>query len=232
MLGFLPREDYDGMMRSMRVMFYHSTEPYHLHYHPLEAVRAGMPLVFMGGGLLDRLGGVGLPGRAATIRQARAKVERILDGDERFIDKVRSSQARLLRAMDPSRLEPAWRAGVDRIKAKVSQARKRRAYVAGAARTPRIAVLLAHEYRGGTLRGAKLVAEALACGARHAGQAAEIVFGHVDNTLALRGGRLRRFAGQHCAPSVSLGQSRSGGSRTGCDLCRYLAGCVRPLCVP
>ncbi|MET0192574.1 MAG: glycosyltransferase [Hyphomicrobiaceae bacterium] len=182
MLGFLPREDYEGAMRRLRVMFYHSAEPYHLHYHPLEAVRAGMPLVFMGGGLLDRLGGVDLPGRAASIRQARAKVERILDGDQRFIDKVRSSQARLLGAMDPFHLEPAWRAGVDRIKAKVSQARKRRAYMAGAARTPRIAVLLAHEYRGGTLRGAKLVAEALACGARLVGQAAEIVFGHVENS--------------------------------------------------
>jgi glycosyltransferase involved in cell wall biosynthesis len=181
MLGFLPRGEYDDMMRHMRVMFYHSKEPYHLHYHPLEAIQAGMPLVFMGGGLLDRIGGVGLPGRAASIRQARAKVERILDGDQRFIEKVRSSQARLLGALDAGRLEPAWRAGVDRIKAKVSQARKRRTYVAGAARTPRIAVLLAHEYRGGTLRGAKLVAEALACGARLAGQAVEIVFGHVDN---------------------------------------------------
>lgn len=181
MLGFLPREDYDGAMRSLRVMFYHSAEPYHLHYHPLEAVRAGMPLVFMGGGLLDRMGGVGLPGRATTVRQARAKVERILDGDQRFIDEVRSNQARLLGAMDPANCEPAWRTGLDRIRTKVSQARKRHAYVAGAARKPRIAVLLAHEYRGGTLRGAKLVAEALACGARHAGQAVEIVLGHVDN---------------------------------------------------
>lgn len=181
MLGFLPRREYDRAMRSMRVMFYHSREPYHLHYHPLEAVKAGLPLVFMGGGLLDRMGGVGLPGRAATIRQARAKIERILDGDQRFIAEVRSSQVRLLGAMDPCRLEPAWRTGVDRIKTKVSQARKRRAYVAGASRTPRIAVLLAHEYRGGTLRGAKLVADALACGARQAGQAVEIVLGHVDN---------------------------------------------------
>ena len=181
MLGFLPRGDYESIMRSMRVMFYHSAEPYHLHYHPLEAVRAGLPLVFMGGGLLDRIGGVGLPGRARTIRQARAKVARILDGDQQFIDEVRSSQLQLLRAVDPVNLEPAWRTGVDRIKAKVSQARKRRTYVASSPRASRIAVLLAHEYRGGTLRGAKLVAEALLCGARHAGQAVDIVFGHVDN---------------------------------------------------
>jgi glycosyltransferase involved in cell wall biosynthesis len=179
--GYRAREDYERSMRSMRVMFYHSAEPFHLHYHPVEAVRAGLPLVFMAGGLLDRMGGIGLPGRADTTRQARAKVQRLLDGDQRFIDEIRSSQARLLHAMDPSRLEPTWRIGVDRIRAMTSQARKRRAYVAGPARPPRIAVLLAHEYRGGTLRGAKLAAEALLCGARQAGQPVEIVFGHVDN---------------------------------------------------
>jgi glycosyltransferase involved in cell wall biosynthesis len=180
-LGFLPREEYSGAMHSMRAMFYHSREPYHVHYHPLEAVTAGMPLVFMSGGLLDRLGGVGLPGRAVTMREARTKVERILNGDQPFIDKVRSTQTRLLSRMDPVNLEPAWRTGLGVIKTKVAQARKRRAYVAGGQRAPRNAVLLAHEYRGGTLRGAKLVAEALTCGARQAGQAAEIVLGHVDN---------------------------------------------------
>ena len=171
----------DRNMRDMRVMFYQSTEPRHLHYHPLEAVRAGMPLVFMGGGLLDRLGGKGLPGRAANIREARAKVERVLDGDQPFTSQVRSSQARLLDAMQPDALEASWRLGLDRVRERISQSRKRSNYLAAVPRPPRIAVLLAHEYRGGTLRAAKLVAEALAHGARAAGQAAEIVLGHIDD---------------------------------------------------
>jgi len=183
-LGFLPHAEHDRNMRAMRVMFYQSTEPRHLHYHPLEAVRTGMPLVFMGGGLLDRLGGKGLPGRASSMREARKKVERILDGDQSFTSRVRASQARLLDAMQPDALEPSWRSGLDRVRERISQSRKRRNYLSAAARPPRIAVLLAHEYRGGTLRAAKLVAEALAYGARAAGQAAEIVFGHIDDTSA------------------------------------------------
>ena len=57
-------------------MYYHSTEPDHIHYHPFEAVRAGMPLVFMAGGMLDRLGGIDLPGRSKPPKEARQKIER------------------------------------------------------------------------------------------------------------------------------------------------------------
>ena len=50
-LGYVPVEVHERNMRKMRVMFYHSTEPNHIHYHPFEAIRAGMPLVFMAGGI-------------------------------------------------------------------------------------------------------------------------------------------------------------------------------------
>ena len=76
-LGFVSTEEHQRNMRELGVMFYHSSEPNHIHYHPLEAVRAGMPLVFMAGGLLDQLGGADLPGRCESIAEAQEKIRRI-----------------------------------------------------------------------------------------------------------------------------------------------------------
>ncbi|MBY0382791.1 MAG: glycosyltransferase [Xanthobacteraceae bacterium] len=45
----------------------------------------------------------------------------------------------------------------------------------------RIAVILPHVYRGGTFRGAKLLAGALAAGALQFGSDAEIIFAHLDS---------------------------------------------------
>ncbi len=45
---------------------------------------------------------------------------------------------------------------------------------------PKIAILIPVGYRGGSLRGAKMFAEALAAGSAAAGEAAEIVLGHLD----------------------------------------------------
>ena len=84
-LGYVPKEQHDRHMRELRVMYYHGTDRNHIHYHPFEAIRAGMPLVFMAGGLLDTLGGLDLPGQCQDPEEAHEKIERIL-GDDRRID--------------------------------------------------------------------------------------------------------------------------------------------------
>lgn len=72
-LGFVAKEAHERNMREMRVMYYHSSEPNHIHYHPFEALKAGMPLIFMAGGILDQFGGHSLPGRCESIDEARKK---------------------------------------------------------------------------------------------------------------------------------------------------------------
>ena len=47
-LGYLPQKEYDALYPSHSVMYYHSTNKRHVHYHPFEAVKCGLPLVFMG----------------------------------------------------------------------------------------------------------------------------------------------------------------------------------------
>lgn len=180
-LGFVPRQTHEQNMRDMRVMFYHSREPNHVHYHPFEAVRAGMPLVFMGGGMLDRLGGKNLSGRCADIGQARSKITRILQGDQHLIESIRTSQGALLEPMQAANCIDAWQQGFQTILGQIESIKRQPARPGKQKRKPRIAVILPTEYRGGSLRGAMLLARAIHEGSRQAGQDAEIVFGHLDN---------------------------------------------------
>jgi glycosyltransferase involved in cell wall biosynthesis len=178
-LGYVPGEQHNRNMRELRVMYYHSTEPNHIHYHPFEAVRVGMPLVFMAGGLLDKIGGVALPGRCKTAKEARNKIGRILAGDSRLIEDIRQSQQRLLEPMKAANCEPAWRAGFQRILRELKE--NNTASLAAGSRKQRIAVILPVGYLGGSLRGAMLLARAIAAGSRQAGRDIEVVLGHLDD---------------------------------------------------
>lgn len=178
-LGFIDDFEYKSLMKNSRVMFYHSREKNHIHYHPFEAVRAGMPLVFMSGGMLDCLGGRELPGRCQTLAEARDKIERILSGDTCLVGKIRSSQAILLEAMDPELCQKAWRAGFSYIQENISSWLAVLAQRPNRARKKRIGVILPVAYRGGSLRGSQVLARALYIGSRQCGEDAEIVFLHL-----------------------------------------------------
>lgn len=179
-LGFVSDEIYGQIMREFRVMFYHSTEPNHIHYHPFEAIRAGMPLVFMAGGILDRFGGINQPGRCQNIEEARSKIRRILDDDWELINTIRENQPRLLDPMKPENCEQAWRDGFDRIIAEFEQTQCEKS--ANPTKNKcKIAVIVPIGYRGGTLRGAKVMAHALWEGSRQSGEDADIVLAHLDD---------------------------------------------------
>ena len=180
-LGFVSNEQHAYNMTQSRVMFYHSQEPNHIHYHPFEAVRAGMPLVFMAGGMLDRMGGVGLPGRCKTIAEARQKIKRILADDWGLIDRIRKSQVVLLDSMRPENCETAWRDGFARIESDLEAWRAEQAMRPQVSQRKRVAVILPVGYRGGTLRGAQALAKALYLGSRQWGEDADIVFLHLDD---------------------------------------------------
>ena len=181
-LGYVSDEQHAYNMTQSRVMFYHSREPKHIHYHPFEAIRTGMPLVFMAGGMLDRMGGANLPGHCKTIAEARHKIQRILADDWQLIDSIRSSQVVLLEPMKPENCEQAWRDGFARIESEITAWRAEQI-----ARPPwlrkrkRVAVVLPVGYRGGSLRGALELVKALYLGCRLAGDEAEIVFMHLDD---------------------------------------------------
>ncbi len=193
-LGFLPLEDHRRNMRMMSAMFYHSREPRHVHFHPFEAVQSGMPLVFMAGGLLDRLGGRGLPGRAETIDRARGMLRRLLAGDRGLIDAIRDTQPRLLECMKADNCVGDWESGFERILRELDHSRRHA--VVQTARRRKIAVILPIEYRGGTLRAAKAVALALKRGSELDGAPAEIVLGHIDDPNSYPDEEFRELEGR------------------------------------
>ena len=178
-LGFVPQEVHERNMREFRLMFYHSTEPNHIHYHPFEAVRAGMPLVFMAGGLLDRLGGKGLPGRCKTIEDARRKIKRLLDNDRGLIEEICKSQLVLLDPMRADNCVEAWQDGMHAVVEDLQAGRENQPALI--TRKKRIAVIIPVGYRGGTLRAAKLLAQAISVGSRQFGEDAEVVLLHLDD---------------------------------------------------
>lgn len=180
-LGYVTNEQHAYNMAQSRVMFYHSQEPNHVHYHPFEAVRAGMPLVFMAGGMLDRMGGGGLPGRCKTIAEARKKIRRILADDWGLIDRIRQSQAILLDSMKLENCETAWRDGFARMESDWNALRAEQAKRPLVSKRKRVAVILPVGYRGGTLRGAIALAKALYLGSRQWAEDADIVFLHLDD---------------------------------------------------
>jgi len=108
-IGFVEQKEYVELFLSSKVMFYHSTEERHLHYHPIEAIAYGLPVIFMSGGVLEFLAKKKLPGCCDTSEEARNKVRRVLDGDAAFIQEVVDSQKLLLQEFDTSYVEKCWR---------------------------------------------------------------------------------------------------------------------------
>ena len=139
--GFLPDDEYVYNMTHLAAMFYHSQEPRHIHYHPLEAVKWGMPLIFMSGGMLDQLGGKDLPGRAVSIADAKRKLKKLLAGDKGFIKKVTESQEILLRPFTEEYCRPFWEEGMKKIETAAAALKEKR--------RKRIAVILPAAYIGG-----------------------------------------------------------------------------------
>ncbi|MCG9098027.1 hypothetical protein [Laribacter hongkongensis] len=178
-IGFVSREQHERNMREHRVMFYYSQEKNHIHYHPFEAVAAGMPLLFMSGGLLDTLGGADLPGRCASLADARDKIKRILVGDEQLIRSIRSAQIILLDAIKAENCGPAWQSGFRRILEELELTRLDAVMRPISARK-KIAVILPVAYKGESLRGAKLIAKAILSGSIGAGEPVEVVFAYPD----------------------------------------------------
>ena len=114
-------------------------------------------------------------GAVTASTEARAKIERLLEGDRRLIDRIRETQGALLEPLLAERCAPTWQQGFARIVASVTP------LVPRTTRTTRIAVIVPVGYRGGSLRGAKLLAQALVEGSRQAGQPADVVLAHLDD---------------------------------------------------
>lgn len=176
-LGFVSDEQYKYNMTHLSVMFYHSQEKRHLHYHPLEAVKNGMPLIFMANGLLDQIGGRNLPGRCETIEEARGKIARILRGDRKFIQEVRNSQPILLHTFSDNFCMDIWKKEFTKIDKQLNEQRN---CTIKAKKAKKIAVILPEGYTGGVLDVTLRFVKALHRGIEEYQSNVQLVFAYID----------------------------------------------------
>lgn len=107
-VGFQERKDYNLMLTRYQVMYYHSREPRHLHYHPIEAMLFGMPVLHLKGGLLCSLAGEDLPGMCRTEDEAVELASKILSGDRSIVAQIRSSQTKVLERFRKNYIRSQW----------------------------------------------------------------------------------------------------------------------------
>ncbi len=169
-LGKVDRDEFDKYLRTLKVMYYQSHEPRLVHLHVLEAMAFGMPVIFMKDNLLGRLDEKNgeQPGACQTIREAKTKIKRLLVGDKKLADEIRSSQKRLLQYFNYDYCLKEWQKNfVPSIKENILEP---------IPAPHRIAVILPAPYKGGTLDAAKAIAKMICLGSRQAGTPVEVIF--------------------------------------------------------
>ena len=91
----LDNENYYLGLASCMCMFYHSEEERHLHYHPLEAIIIGIPVLFLEKSLLH----IYLDdsrGKCKNINEVKSKLSNILSGDKELIKSIIDCQNRVI----------------------------------------------------------------------------------------------------------------------------------------
>lgn len=86
-LNNLSDKEYYLHMAKSKAMYYHSKEPLHLHYHPLEAIIIGLPVIFHSENLLSSYL-FNSPGMCKTDNEAIEKLNRIKNNDFEFINSI------------------------------------------------------------------------------------------------------------------------------------------------
>lgn len=152
-IGFLNDDEFLELFQSHKVLFYHSTEPRHLHYHPLEAMIIGMPVIFMNGGILSRVLNTDakLPGCCDSYNEARSKIHKICNNDKNFITAILESQTRFLYEFSQEFCSKVW---LKHFKPNA---------MIGANLVPqrKIGIILSNSYSGGILTQAKNIIKML-----------------------------------------------------------------------
>jgi glycosyltransferase involved in cell wall biosynthesis len=182
--GFVSRDHYDAMLRNAPVVYYHGRDKHRLSYYPLDAIRAGAPLVFMGGGLLDKLAGETLPGSCRSIREAKRKIRRLLNRDKALAETIRQSQSGFLASLEPTTCQHKWYKNFGIVAQALRQTQETSVALSSSKpKVARVAVILSHPYRGGTLDMVKLLAKLIKRGAEIHGTPLHVVFAHIKSNI-------------------------------------------------
>ena len=98
-LNNLNDENYYKKISECKLMYYHSTEPRHLHYHPLEGIVIGIPIIFYNESLLSSYLN-NSPGKCNNINEVYNKINKILNNDIEFINSIINEQNKVISILE------------------------------------------------------------------------------------------------------------------------------------
>lgn len=78
-----------------KLMYYHSQEERHLHYHPIEGIIIGIPIIFYEKSILSKFLKHS-EGKCSDINEVYDKINRILMNDSSFINKIIEEQNKII----------------------------------------------------------------------------------------------------------------------------------------
>lgn len=107
-VGRLSDEELHRVYRECNVLYYHSVEPRHLHYHPIEAAIIGMPVVLHRRNLMARMIGECADAVVGDESEARSLVESLLAGDAATVAAVRRDLEPVGRLFGSDRCRPLF----------------------------------------------------------------------------------------------------------------------------
>lgn len=108
-IGFVSDEAMMRLMQRSAVMYYHSREPRHLHYTPIEGAEVGMPVILYSDNLAVRMIGRPISGAVDSVEEARAKILAILNDDTAVVKNIRDDQRILGKLFSESYCLDIWK---------------------------------------------------------------------------------------------------------------------------
>jgi hypothetical protein len=106
-LGFVSDDQFLELLQTVSAIYYHSLEPRHLHYTPVEAAVVGTPVVFYSDSLLGRISGPCL-GSSITSAEARAWMETLLPQSRDVVRLVQSEQLGIAESFKFETCKAVW----------------------------------------------------------------------------------------------------------------------------
>ena len=92
----LDDKEYYRQISECKCLFYHSTEERHLHYHPLEAIIIGIPIIFFEKSLLSTAFLNNSDGKCKNYDEIKIKINKIINNDEKFINSIINYQNKVI----------------------------------------------------------------------------------------------------------------------------------------
>lgn len=107
-VGTLNRDELITRMKHCACYLYTYSDARVCYLPPIEMMVLGGPVLYLRGSLLDNYFQKDAPGRCETIEEAHEKVNRLLNGDEIFLNELRKAQEYVKQRYDPNFVWPIF----------------------------------------------------------------------------------------------------------------------------